>query len=177
MMAQQNTKKKLNKFDFSIFGDINKARPTLNGGVHTLQYRILRLFGMGLGLDQIIGTKASNGIQYTVGKNIGKQLVQKKIIVGKNKKELLASFVKAVINFKIGIPSIIKQNKNLPLIIRIDECINCSGMKNINRVICFYEAGIIAGVLSNIFNKKLDAIETKCNAKGDKYCEFKIIEN
>jgi len=39
---------------------------------------------------------------------------------------------------------------------------------------CHLTRGYLAGYLSTVFNKSVEASETKCLARGDKYCEFVI---
>jgi hypothetical protein len=40
--------------------------------------------------------------------------------------------------------------------------------------VCHWTKGYLAGYLSVVFNKPVEATETKCLAKGDEYCEFVI---
>ena len=40
--------------------------------------------------------------------------------------------------------------------------------------VCHWTRGYLAGYLSVVFNKQVEATETKCLAKGDEYCEFVI---
>lgn len=39
---------------------------------------------------------------------------------------------------------------------------------------CYYLAGILCGILSSVLDKRISIIETKCIAKGDICCEFKV---
>ncbi len=56
--------------------------------------------------------------------------------------------------------------------IRIDECDEAWGLHNIGKKICFFEGAIMAGHTEGIVNTSINAIETKCVARGDEYCEF-----
>ena len=40
--------------------------------------------------------------------------------------------------------------------------------------LCFYHAGIFAGILSGLINRNLDSFETECCAAGDKVCRFTL---
>lgn len=60
------------------------------------------------------------------------------------------------------------------IIIQLYECFTCKDMKYTNNPVCFFEGGILAGAVSNICGKNMDAIEVSCNALGDSYCEFEL---
>ncbi len=72
---------------------------------------------------------------------------------------------------KIGIPEIVKKD---PLTIRIYECISCSGVPKINKPLCHFEGGFIAGVLEKIYNKPINLKETHCAGLGDNFCQFRV---
>jgi transcriptional regulator with PAS, ATPase and Fis domain len=60
------------------------------------------------------------------------------------------------------------------IIFRLFDCFTCSDMKHLSKPICFFEAGILAGAVSNIRKQNMDANEVKCNALGDDFCEFEV---
>lgn len=60
------------------------------------------------------------------------------------------------------------------IILRLFDCFTCSNMKHLGKPICFFEAGILAGAVSNIRKQNMDANEVKCNALGDDFCEFEV---
>ncbi|RKD30932.1 sigma 54-interacting transcriptional regulator [Thermohalobacter berrensis] len=62
------------------------------------------------------------------------------------------------------------------IVIQLDECFTCSDLDYLGKAVCYFEAGILAGAISTIVNKDMDAIETRCNALGDSFCEFEITE-
>ncbi|ABR49885.1 sigma54 specific transcriptional regulator, Fis family [Alkaliphilus metalliredigens QYMF] len=60
------------------------------------------------------------------------------------------------------------------IIVQLYECFTCGEMEYKGEAICYFEGGILAGAISNICGQNMDAIETKCNALGDGYCEFEL---
>ena len=48
------------------------------------------------------------------------------------------------------------------------------GIKQSQRPICFFEAGVFSGLLENIFHKRIDLKEVKCRTMGDPYCYFEL---
>jgi predicted hydrocarbon binding protein len=58
-------------------------------------------------------------------------------------------------------------------VIRIENCATARKSKS-NRPVCYFVSGFISGVADAILNEVTDCSETKCIAKGDKFCEFKV---
>jgi predicted hydrocarbon binding protein len=71
----------------------------------------------------------------------------------------------------VGILSVVSED---PLKFRVRECIDCAGLPNLGKPICYFEAGIIAGCLESILDKKVKVVETKCHTNGDDCCEFDV---
>jgi len=61
-----------------------------------------------------------------------------------------------------------------PLTMRVEKNSTCYGTKTLQKPACYFKAGFLAGAVSTINGKKVPCVETKCYAKGDKYCEFQI---
>ncbi|WP_303870281.1 sigma 54-interacting transcriptional regulator [Acetobacterium wieringae] len=75
----------------------------------------------------------------------------------------------------LGIGQIVMTNmSDNKIVFRLYDCFTCSEMENIGKPVCYFEAGILAGAVSTISNQDMDAIEVRCNALGDDYCEFEI---
>ena len=133
---------------------VRTGRLELGNEVSVAVFRVLRH----IALEEIIGT-GSGGIVYHAGKNIGKAL----------QLETLDDFLDWVEKSKIGIPEV---DGN---VVRVYECVTCSGIPNIGRPVCHFEGGLIAGFLEKMWNKKVLAREVKCWGLGYEVCEFEII--
>nr|WP_320024574.1 sigma 54-interacting transcriptional regulator [uncultured Acetobacterium sp.] len=76
---------------------------------------------------------------------------------------------------ELGIGQIVITNMSDEIIVfRLYDCFTCSEMENIGKPLCYFEAGILAGAVSTISKQDMDAVEVKCNALGDVYCEFEV---
>ncbi|QNO15812.1 sigma 54-interacting transcriptional regulator [Alkalicella caledoniensis] len=60
------------------------------------------------------------------------------------------------------------------IIVQLHECFTCGEMEYRGESICYFEGGILAGAISSILGRNMDAVETNCHALGDNYCEFKV---
>lgn len=75
----------------------------------------------------------------------------------------------------LGIGQIVMTNmSDEKIVFRLDDCFTCSEMENIGKPVCYFEAGILAGAVSTISKQDMDAVEVRCNAPGDNYCEFEV---
>jgi predicted hydrocarbon binding protein len=73
--------------------------------------------------------------------------------------------------YKLGRIEMVSEN---PIKIRIYDCISCSGLPDVGKPLCHFEAGFLAGYIEGIYNKEAEAIETHCWGLGDKFCQFEI---
>lgn len=61
--------------------------------------------------------------------------------------------------------------------LKIEECFEAVLRGKRKEAACHWTRGFIAGFLSPVVGKPLEAIELKCAAAGDKLCEFEISQN
>jgi len=64
--------------------------------------------------------------------------------------------------------------KPFQAIIRIYENFECELGVGAKKPYSNFIRGIFAGLLAHLFSRRMEAVETRCIAKGDPYCEFKI---
>lgn len=77
---------------------------------------------------------------------------------------------------QLGIGKVrIKMITDNKIIIQLYECFTCSDLDYLGKSICFFEAGILAGAVSSIEKRDMDAIEIRCNALGNSFCEFELM--
>ncbi|AAB99662.1 TPA: DUF2507 domain-containing protein [Methanocaldococcus jannaschii] len=119
-------------------------------------FRILRF----MNLRKYIGID-NEMLMYYFGKELSKNLNFK------NFKEL-SNFYK---EYKLGRIEMVSEN---PIKIRIYDCISCSGLPDVGKPLCHFEAGFLAGYIENVFNKKCYIIETHCWGLGNKFCQFEV---
>jgi predicted hydrocarbon binding protein len=135
------------------------VRPSLGPDSGVALYRLLRL----VALEEIIGRGAA-GTAYVAGKKLGNSLGLSK----------LEDFLQLCASLKIGIikvPVLTDQRIHVDVF----ECVTCSGLKAVGRVLCHFEGGLIAGAVQSILKKNTRAIETTCiGGLGDDTCGFDL---
>ncbi len=151
-----------------IIGSVN--RPQLGEEIPILIFRAFRVFS-GEYLRDILGDKGAVVLFQNAGRELGRSLGEKlKSDSVEGYLENVGAFMK---ESKIGllVPERVEKDEG---ILRIEECITCSGMPNIGMRICHFEAGFVAGLFESFLRKKVKATETKCNAMGEGVCEVKV---
>lgn len=62
----------------------------------------------------------------------------------------------------------------LRISINFGDCVECAGIDGLKYGICYYHAGVFAGILSALINRDLDGFETSCCSYGEESCRFII---
>ncbi len=115
--------------------------------------------------------KCGHGTDLVGGMEFGSQLVQKGFI--KSVKDLAPVFAK----YKLGILDIFMEkdvNNGKKMDIMVYECIECGGLPNIGEPVCYFETGIITGILKELTHKEVFAEEVRCWASGYSFCHFSV---
>ena len=61
-----------------------------------------------------------------------------------------------------------------PLIIQSYDCFECEDLPHLGKPACAFDSGLLEGIFSNYYGKKVEAEETKCYAQGDNFCQFVV---
>lgn len=115
--------------------------------------------------------KAGYGTDIVAGMELGSNLVKNGLITSVDG---IADFL---VKYKIGILDIfneedIENGKKLDL--RVYECIECSGLPNVGEPVCYFETGMIIGILTELTDKNVSAEEIRCWTSGYSFCQFDV---
>jgi len=128
-------------------------------------------FRIGSSKNPISLTKAGYGTDIVGGIELGTNLVKNGLI---KSVEDIAPFLA---KYKIGILDIFKEEEieeGKKLDLRVYECIECSGLPNIGEPVCYFETGMIIGILGELTGKKVSAEEIRCWTSGYSFCQFDV---
>lgn len=144
---------------------IGKNVPEDMDSIYVTTFRVGNLKKPSSMVNSGCGTDLIGGIE------LGSNLVNSGFI--KNIDEIAPFLYK----YKLGILDIfqeedVEDGKKLDL--RVYECIECVGFPNIGEPICYFETGIIIGILKEITNKQVFAEEIRCWASGYSFCQFEV---
>ena len=156
----------------NILEQISKIkREKLGTDIPILIFRALRHFTSIYAAD-LLGEKGANIVFVNAGKTLGKELG--KVLYNQDFDIYLSKVSDFVEKEKIGILKVVDSSHD-KLVIQLDECITCAGMDNIGKRICFFEVGLVLGIVEHYLGKRLSAFESKCNANGEGICEVTVI--
>jgi predicted hydrocarbon binding protein len=74
----------------------------------------------------------------------------------------------------IGLIKVVEYQKDKIMVVEVRECADCFDIDNIGKAVCYSIGGNIVGSMEVALGRDLGFIESKCVAKGDSYCEFKL---
>ena len=145
-------------------------RPVLGEEIPILIFRAFRLYS-GEYLKEIVGDKGASMLFLNAGRQLGLSLARNLLDEDVNRfLERVSDFAKEE---KLGLLVVEDLNEE-KAVLRLDECITCSGMPNIGMRICHFETGIVAGLFEAFLGKRVKATETKCNAMGEGTCQVTV---
>ena len=100
------------------------------------------------------------------GYHLGLRLVDNSIV--RNVDDMMKIFIES----RIGLLDIIKESVN-NMKIHIYECITCSGIPNIGKCVCDFEAGVLSGMLEKLVARNI-VRERYCWGRGYSFCGFDV---
>lgn len=128
-------------------------------------------FRIGGSKNPVSLAKAGYGTDIVGGIELGTNLVKNGLL--KSVDDIAPFLAK----YKIGILDIFKEEETedgKKLDLRVYECIECSGLPNIGEPICYFETGMIIGILGELTGKKVSAEEIRCWTSGYSFCQFDV---
>ena len=60
--------------------------------------------------------------------------------------------------------------------VQIEHCVTARGVHDGKKPVCYFEAGLLSGLIEKILQKKIEIYESKCRAVGNPVCEFEILD-
>jgi hypothetical protein len=128
------------------------------------------------GFERILKPSGLAAVLYNAGKEVGeraaKRLKEMFRIEGKELVQALAQAGKAT-GWGITEVSSIDMKRHTAKII-VKECFEAAAWRKKPYNVCHWTRGYLAGFMGTVFGKPMEAVEVKCKAKGDEYCEFKV---
>lgn len=153
--ASNNVEKRID-----IANALSILRPRLGDRAGVALYRLLRL----VALEDIIG-RGAGATAYVAGKKLGQNLGIKKL-------EEFLELCHAIALGEVVVPVM----TNSRIYVDVYECVTCSGMRPVGRVLCQFEAGIVAGVVQTVLGKQAKAKELTCiGGLGHDSCGVEVL--
>ncbi len=155
-------------------GDIEVGRPNLGQMVPVSQYRLLQ-YAVRHVLSMEFDREFADRILYKAGKLVGEKFCREMLNVELDPPEFFSELKGALLEQKIGILRIEKMNlEEMEFLLTVAEDLDCSGLPLIDRVVCNYDEGFIAGIMKVYTGKEFTVKEIDCWGTGDRVCRFLV---
>ncbi|BDZ70998.1 V4R domain-containing protein [Methanobacterium petrolearium] len=165
-------RKFVKKMNIDLTDIIHPKRPFLGKkATDELDTLYVTTFRIGSSKNPVSLTKAGYGTDMVGGIELGTNLVKSGLI------KSVEDIVPFLAKYKIGILDIFKEEKiedGKRLDLRVYECIECCGLPNIGKPTCYFETGMIIGLLGEFTDKKVFAEEVRCWTSGYSFCQFNV---
>lgn len=140
-------------------------------------------------LGALILAESMSSVLFEAGKRTGIQLTEggmpllqqlpdyRDFAEAKNLEEAKLSTGYAVLKMAFelsgtGLIDLTQFKKDKLAVYQVNECADCYGIRDLEKSICHFIGGVIAGALEYALKKTVGFVETMCQAKGDSCCEF-----
>jgi hypothetical protein len=141
-----------------------EIRPQLGDIVPLVTFRLYRF----------VVRQVASGIEaviYTLGKDVGKEVISPSL--GNGDLKLVFKELEEIFK-KLGIGILTFQKSERHVRIRIEECAVSYKTPNVGRPLCYFEGGLIAGVLEEKLGEMVQVTEIECCGMGHDHCEFVV---
>ncbi|MBU3897135.1 MAG: DUF2507 domain-containing protein [Nanoarchaeota archaeon] len=109
---------------------------------------------------------------YFAGKKFGKEIVAKEL-TSNDINAVLKDVITFFKDFGIGKLSI-KETDQRTATLTLKDGATSAGMSSVGKPVCFFEAGLIAGIIEGRLNKNTTVTELKCGGMGDSEDQFLV---
>lgn len=150
-------------------------RAALGATIPIQLFQALRVVGMGTALESMVGTGA-RALVYRSGQSLGELLGRAVLPHAEGElQKYFALIAKVCLQLRIGqvVPEEVKLSQR-HLALRVDECVSCAGLEGADAPICNFETGMVGGLVQTFVNHPVRAVETRCNAIGDRTCGITV---
>jgi predicted hydrocarbon binding protein len=150
-------------------------RASLGPRIPIQLFQALRLIALGTSMEEMLGG-GSRALVYRSGQRLGMTLGGALAPQAGSDLQRYLELVSGVAQ-QLSIGLVIAEKVDLTegrLILRVDECVSCAGITNASAPICHFEAGMVGGLVRVFAGKETRAVETRCNAVGDKTCGIEV---
>jgi hypothetical protein len=150
--------------------------PILHGTARAMIMPIGMFWALCDGFERILAHSGLAVVIYDAGKNMGAHAAKRlKEMFGLEGKDLILAVAQAGQATGWAVTEIRNIDFNrLSATIIVKDCFEAAAWRKKPYNVCQWTRGYLAGCMSAVFGKPVEAVEVKCMAKGDEHCEFKI---
>lgn len=183
--SPQKVLEDLKKLDVVLDARLEEPKPTPFESIHfPVLHATTRALVLPIGMfwalwddfERILRPSGLAAVLYDAGKKVGEHAAKRlKEMFKVEGEELIQSLAQAGKATGWGITAIKRIDiKRYTATIIVKDCFEAAAWRKKPYSVCHWTRGYLAGYIGMVFGKTVEAIETKCMAKGDSHCEFKV---
>lgn len=124
-------------------------------------------------LEQQFGAEGADSVFRQAGYLAGRAFYDNNLVGSKDFNEFIFRMQSSLKDWGIGILRMEKVDlPNYSFVLTISEDADCSGLPDINAVVCVYDEGFLAALLESFFERRFRVREIDCWCTGDRTCRF-----
>jgi predicted hydrocarbon binding protein/predicted amino acid-binding ACT domain protein len=152
--------------------------PILHGSTRAVIMPIGMFWALWDGFERILKHSGLSAVLYDAGKRMGEHAAKRlREMFGLEGEDLIHAMAQAGQATGWAITEIKQLDFKAPsATIIVKDCFEAAAWRKKPYNVCHWTRGYLSGYMSTVFGKPVEAVEAKCMAKGDKYCEFEIKE-
>jgi uncharacterized protein len=159
-------------FSWELLGNIEKGRPNLGNNARLEVYRLMQYCFRDV-IEKHLGTEQTDLIFYEAGKLAGEEFYSHLLTGISDFHEFISRVQELLKEFNIGIFRVEEADiENGKFILTVEEDLDCSGLPDLDYVVCTYDEGFIAGLLESFTGDSYSVREIDCWCTGDRTCRF-----
>jgi len=150
--------------------------PLLHGGTRAVIIPIGIFWSMWSNFEKILAPSGLAVVLYDAGKKVGEYVATRLSELYNVKSiDLALAANQAGKATGWGIMEVSNLNsQHLTGTIVVRDCFEAAAWRQKHEKACNWTRGYIAGVMTKVFGRPVEAVEVKCSAAGDEYCQFEI---
>lgn len=163
----------LYQLQWNVLGNIEEGRENLGSSMPVAVYRLME-YSMREALETEYGKEASADIFRKAGMAAGRELAGNALDLSKDIYGVIAQLQDLFKKLQIGVLRVEKMEEETgTLYLTVSEDLDCSGLPVTGETVCFYDEGMIKGILETYTNKQYDVREIDCWCTGSRVCRFR----
>ncbi|MDA8307443.1 MAG: 4-vinyl reductase [Deltaproteobacteria bacterium] len=169
-----DSSKRKYSFSWNLLGNIDMGRPNLGPMARLEVYRLMQFCLRDI-MEQEFGREKTDRLFYQAGKLAGTQFYRNVIGPVTGFDDFIKRIQSNLKNLGIAIFRVERMDmEKRSFIFTISEDLDCSGLPELDYVICTYDEGFIAGMMQSFAGVSFKVKEVDCWCTGARTCRFAV---
>ncbi|MDD3402336.1 MAG: 4-vinyl reductase [Hespellia sp.] len=163
------------KLKWNALGNIEAGRENLGSSMPVAVYRLME-YSMREALEAELGKDEAARIFRKAGESVGREIAENALDLSQDINGVVAQLQELFKKMQIGVLRIEKlEAQTGTMYMTVSEDLDCSGLPVTGETVCFYDEGMIKGILDAYTSKQYEVREIDCWCTGSRVCRFRAV--